>query len=249
MLGIHHLKHTVTNSYGLPAKQTPPNDFLTTNLDASLIHTTQKETFALITRKYAVLIGYSQPNKMDVLGKFGQEEKGWKGKAEVVRLTTVEVQVARSQEENDKVGCDEGSEDTQVPPAVAEFISERLEKFVPNLECAVLTHISCIVEEVTWSSAGEEIAHICSAVLARGSSELVEFHWCTLNSLLMEFGNDHTADKTGEGIELVQPSTPEAGDLRLGNRDTAEKCKDNDDERIDKRRNERSWCECSNHLA
>jgi hypothetical protein len=45
----------------------------------------------------------------------------------------------------------------------------------------------------------------------------------------VELGDDHAADEACERVELVEPDTPEFGDQRLGDSDTAEESEDDDD--------------------
>jgi hypothetical protein len=146
-----------------------------------------------------------------------------------VRSSPVEVKVPRGQEKNDQVAADKRSKDTQVPPPVIERVSKRLVKLVSNLVRAILAYVGRVVQKVTWCTAAKEVGHVVSAVLALRRAERVEFASCALDFAAVKFGDDHTADQTCEGVELVEPDTPEFGNLGLGNGDTAEEREDDDD--------------------
>ena len=65
----------------------------------------------------------------------------------------------------------------------------------------------------------------------------------------MKFSDDHTTDETCEGVEFVEPDTPELGNLGLGNCDTAEEGEDDDDEGVDVGCNEGRGSERSDGLG
>ena len=136
--------------------------------------------------------------------------------------TTVEVEVLGRNEEDHQVTGDKSGEDTEITPPVAELVAERGVELVANLVGAVLACLGGVVEEITRSTAGEEVAHVRSAFLALWGLELVEFSGCALNGEVVEFGDNHASDEAGEGVEFVEPDAPELGDGGLGDRDTAE---------------------------
>lgn len=138
------------------------------------------------------------------------------------RSATVEVQIPRSEEQNDQVAANESSENAQVPPPVRELVAKRLVELITNLVCAVLTYTGSIIEDVAWRTTAEEIGHVVSAVLALWRAELVEFARLAFDFSAVKFGDDHAANEACEGVELVQPHPPELGDLRLGDGDTTE---------------------------
>ena len=80
------------------------------------------------------------------------------------------------EEENNQIRRNECQEDTQIPPAVLEFVAKGLVEFISDLECTVLADIGGIVEEIAWSSVREEVGHVRSTVLTRWSIELIVFH-------------------------------------------------------------------------
>ena len=55
----------------------------------------------------------------------------------------------------------------------------------------------------------------------------------------MELRNHHTANKTSEGIELIEPRAPEFRDLRFWDCDAAEKGECYDDEGVEEGGDER----------
>ena len=65
----------------------------------------------------------------------------------------------------------------------------------------------------------------------------------------MQLRDDHAADESREGIELVQPSAPELRDLGLGDRDATEKGECDDDEWVQQGGYERGRRDSSDHLA
>jgi len=65
----------------------------------------------------------------------------------------------------------------------------------------------------------------------------------------VKFCNDHAADEAGEGVELIEPCSPELGDLRFRDGDAAEECESDDYEGIEERGDERTGGDCCNHLA
>jgi phage FluMu protein Com len=146
-----------------------------------------------------------------------------------VRSASVEVEEPRCKEENDQVTCDEGSEDAKIPPSVVELVAKRLEEFITDLVCAVLAHLGGVVQEVAWCTLLEEVGHVLSAVLTIRCAECIEFSLRAANGQVVKFGDDHTANQACEGVEFVQPHTPELGNLGLGNSDTAEESEDDDD--------------------
>ena len=136
--------------------------------------------------------------------------------------TTVEVEVAGSNEQDDQVAADERGQDTQIPPSVAEAVLERRVELVANLVRTVLAGAGHVVEEVARGAAGEEVAHVLAAALAFRCLESVVFSRCASDCQIVEFGDHHSANEAGEGVQLVQPHTPELGNLGLGDCDTAE---------------------------
>lgn len=144
-------------------------------------------------------------------------------------LTTVEVKEPRSQEQDDQVTSNERSENAQISPPVVEFISERLVELVTNLVCAVFAYVGSVVKNVPRCAAAEEILHVGAAVFTIGCAELVEFARCAFDFAVVEFRDDHAADEACEGVELVEPDTPELGDQGLGDGDTTEQGEDDDD--------------------
>lgn len=71
-----------------------------------------------------------------------------------------------SNEQNDQVRSNEGSKDTQIPPSMAEVITKRLVELVADFVGAVLASVGDIVDNISRGSAGEEIAHVRSTILA-----------------------------------------------------------------------------------
>lgn len=140
--------------------------------------------------------------------------------------TSVEVQVLRSEEENDQIASNKSSKDTEISPPVGKLVSKGLEEFIANLECAVVANVGSIVEEISGGARREEVAHVCTTVLTTRSAELVEFAGLASDGLVVELGDDHTSDEASKWVQLVQPNTPELGNLRLGDGDTAEQGKD-----------------------
>ena len=65
----------------------------------------------------------------------------------------------------------------------------------------------------------------------------------------MEFSDDHAADETGEGDELVEPGAPELGHLGFRDCDSAEEGEGDDDEGVDEGADEGGGGECCDHLA
>jgi hypothetical protein len=136
--------------------------------------------------------------------------------------TTVEVEVAGSNEQDDQVATDERGQNTQIPPSVVEAVLERRVEFVANLVSAVLAGTGHVVEQVTGSTVGEEIAHVFAAGLALWCLESVVFSRCASDGQVVKFGDYHSTDQAREWVQLVQPDTPELGNLGLGDCDTAE---------------------------
>ena len=120
---------------------------------------------------------------------------------------------------------------------------------ISDLVSAVFTSISHVADDVTWATGLEEIGHVFAAVLAAGRREALKLGRGTGNFAAMEFSDDHTADKASEGVELVQPRTPEFWDLRLGDCDTAEEGEGDDDEGVEERGDERTRCDSCYHLT
>jgi hypothetical protein len=136
--------------------------------------------------------------------------------------TTVEVEVAGSNEQDDQVAADERGQNTQIPPSVVEAVLERRVELVANLVSAVLAGTGHVVEQVTGSTTGEEIAHVFAAALALWCLESVVFSRCASDGQVVQFGDYHPADQAREWVQLVQPDTPELRNLGLGDCDTAE---------------------------
>jgi hypothetical protein len=146
-----------------------------------------------------------------------------------VRLSSVEVKEPCGKEKNDQVAANECSKDTKISPPVIERVSKRLVELVADLVRTVLAYIGRVVQNVTCSTAAEEIGHVVSAVLALRCAECVELASCTFNLTAVKFSDDHTTDQAREGVKLVEPDTPELGNLGLGNGNTTEEGEDNDD--------------------
>ena len=147
-------------------------------------------------------------------------------------LTTVEVQETRSNEQDSQVAKDERDKDAKIPPPVAERVSKRVVELVTNLECTVIAQVRSFIEKISRGPAREEVAHVLAAGLTVGSTELIVLGRGTGDRQIVKLGDDHAADEAREGVEFVEPDAPELGDLRLGDRDTAEQCEDNDDEGV-----------------
>jgi hypothetical protein len=149
-----------------------------------------------------------------------------KCRAPAGHLSAVEVEVLRRDEKNNQVASNESSEDTQVSPPVAELVSKRSVKLVADLVGAVVADVGGVIKQVPRRAAGEEVAHVCSTVLTLWGAELVELCGCTFDREIMEFGNDHASNEASEGVKLVEPYTPELGDLGLGDGNTTEEGED-----------------------
>ena len=65
----------------------------------------------------------------------------------------------------------------------------------------------------------------------------------------MQLGGHHPTHETREGVDLVEPSAPEARDLRFGDRDPTEKCERDNHERINQTAYKTARCEHREHLA
>lgn len=65
----------------------------------------------------------------------------------------------------------------------------------------------------------------------------------------MQFRDNHTANETGERVELVKPGAPEGRHLRLRDGDTAKQGEDDDDERVQEHADEGAWREGGDRLA
>jgi len=85
--------------------------------------------------------------------------------------------------------------------------------------------------------------------LSGGGGEGVEFFGSAHNRQAVKFGRHHAGDEAGEGVELVEPCAPEAGDLGLGNRHAAEEGEDDHDKGVDQAGNEARWRDCRDHLS
>lgn len=144
----------------------------------------------------------------------------------ISRLSLVVVEVFGSNEENNQVTGDEGGEDTEIPPSVAEVVSKRSVELVANLVSAVLAHAGHVVADVAWPTTSEEVAHVGTAGLALWCSESVKLVIGALNHFAVKFRNHHTTNQSSERVELVKPNTPELRDGRLGDGDTAEERED-----------------------
>jgi hypothetical protein len=176
--------------------------------------------------------------KEDLLRKL-QDARGWYSN-ENIHITTartslksrsspVEIQEPRRQEQNGQIASNKRSKDAQIPPPILELIPERLIKLVANFVRAVLACTRRVVKKITRRATAEEIGHVLSAVLALGCAELVEFAGLADDGQVVQLGDDHAADQASEGVQLVKPDAPELGDQGLGNGDTAEERKDDDD--------------------
>jgi hypothetical protein len=138
------------------------------------------------------------------------------------RSSPVEVKVLRRRKQDNQIARNKRSKDTQIPPPIAELVSQRLVELVADLVRAVTAHIGRVVEEVPRRAAREEVAHVLSAGLALGRAKHVEFCRRANDFPVVKFGDDHAADEAREGVQFVEPDAPELGNLRLGDGDTAE---------------------------
>ena len=88
-------------------------------------------------------------------------------------LTSVEVQVPASQEQEEQVTATEGNQDSQVSPSGIEADGERLVELVANAVRAVRTVRSRVVGDVSCTIGREEGLHVVSACLTWGRGEQV----------------------------------------------------------------------------
>lgn len=147
-------------------------------------------------------------------------------------LTTVEIQETRSNEQDSQVAKDERDEDAKIPPPVAERVSKWVVKLVTNLERTVIAQVRCFIKKISRGPVREEVAHVIAAGLTVGSAELIELGRGAGDRQIVKLGDDHAADEACEGVEFVEPDAPELGDLRLGDRDTAEQREDDNNEGV-----------------
>jgi len=77
----------------------------------------------------------------------------------------------------------------------------------------------------------------------------LEFFGRAFHGAAVQFCDDHATDETSEGVELVEPCTPELRDLWFRDRDAAEERESDDYEGVEERGYERTWCYCCNSLA
>ena len=83
------------------------------------------------------------------------------------------------------------------------------------------------------SSLRNKVAEVSGTSLTIGWADNTVFFLFTLDLYIPKNGSDETTDKVVEGVEVVEPVSPESGDLLVWNQDTTEGNEDRDEERVD----------------
>lgn len=135
-------------------------------------------------------------------------------------------------EEKNQVTSNKGSENSQISPPVVKVEAQCRIKLVADGIRAVRAFTSGIVHNVSRSHVRKVALHVITTALAEWCSKGVQLASRASNRTIVQFCDDHTTNHTREGVELVQPSAPEARDLGLWDGDTAEEGEDNDYERV-----------------
>ncbi len=152
-------------------------------------------------------------------------------------------------EQQNQITADESSKDTQIPPVIVETEPQGLIELIPDLVGAILTQIRRVLRQVPRAPVLEERAHIFATSLASRRTKGIELGRGALDGAIVQFRDDHTADETGERVELVEPGAPEGRDLRLRDGDTAKEGEDDDDERVQEHADEGASREGCDRLA
>ena len=116
-------------------------------------------------------------------------------------LPAIEVEETSADEEKNKVRSNKCSKNTQISPAVLEFVAERFVELITDLICAVLAEIGGIIQDVSRGTVRKEIAHVGPTILAVRCIEVIELCGCTLDGSLVELGDDHATDETSKRIQ------------------------------------------------
>lgn len=148
-------------------------------------------------------------------------------------LPPVEVQISRPDEQQDQIAPDEGGQNPKVPPSRVEADAKRRVELVADPVGAVRAVRRRVVLQIPRPAGGEEGGHVLPARLAGGGGEAVELARRADDGHLVQLRGHQAGDEAGEGVELVQPGAPEAGDGGLGDGDAAEEGEDDDDEGVE----------------
>lgn len=79
---------------------------------------------------------------------------------------------------------------------------------------AILARVGEIVDQIASPAVPKEGFHVGAAGLAAGGWEAVKLSGCADDGTAFELRHDHPADEPVQGIELVEPCSPECRDQR-----------------------------------
>ena len=68
----------------------------------------------------------------------------------------------------------------------------------------------------------KKLSHILPTGLSCRRAKVIQLLRLAHDVTALQFRDHHTADEAREWVQLIQPGAPEAGHLRVGNRDAAE---------------------------
>ena len=108
-----------------------------------------------------------------------------------------------TQEQEYQIASTESDQDSQVSPSVLEVEVQTWVELISNLVSTILTGACNIIYNVSSASISEEVAHVLPTVLAGWRREELEFRRCAYDWSIVEFGNNHSANKTSERVKLV----------------------------------------------
>ena len=152
-----------------------------------------------------------------------------------------------TQKQKHQITPDKRDQNPQIPPAILKCKIQSVVKLISNFIRAILTHTCRVIHEIPKPAALEERRHIFPTRLAGEGREVLKLHRRAVHGSIVEFGDDHAADEASEGVELVQPSTPEFRDGPFGDGDAAEEREGDDDEGVEEGGDERGRGDCRDH--
>ena len=164
-------------------------------------------------------------------------------------LPSIKIQIPTPNKQQEQITTNKRRKNPQIPPTVIKTNQQRLKELIANFKRTVLTDIRHVVSDISRAAILKERRHVFATVLVSGGREGVVFEGLADDGLVVEFGDDHGGDETGEGVEFVEPGAPEFGDLGFGDGDAAEEGEDDDDERIQKAGDEGGGRQGGDHLA
>lgn len=165
-------------------------------------------------------------------------------------LTLRILEESRGEQDDKDVEHNVSAKDANVTTTRAERDAKCRVERVTDRGRAVLTVGGVRVGEVTTSGRSVRASPLTTRLTSR-SSELVEFGSIRVadDRDIVKSRRDHTRNETGKRVQLVHPRTPKDVEVRLGDRDTAEERKDDQQEWISDGGDRYRWREGGDALS